>query len=68
MPRYKEHEYYREIIKSQHKCFTGGYGIGKGYGIYLNQEKAAYTATKLNKQKINWKQGRGEHWNGQKKR
>ena len=50
IPRDESHEYYGEIMKAQHKCFTDGSGMGKGYEIYLNQKKEAYTTEKLNKQ------------------
>ena len=67
MPRDKSHEYYGESMKAQHNCFSDGSGMGKGYEIYLNQQKASYTASELNKKKKTWKQVRGEQWNFQKK-
>ena len=48
MLRDEAHIYYGASMKAQHKCLPDGSGMGKGYEIYLNQQKAAYTATKLN--------------------
>ena len=66
MPMDKVHEYYGAIIKSQHKYLPVVSDMGKGYEIHLNQNKAEYTTTKLNKQKKISKKGRGKKWNGQK--
>ena len=55
IPRDEAHEYYGASMKDQYKCLPDGSGMGKGYEIYLNQKKAAYTTAKLNKQKKSWK-------------
>ena len=56
MPKDKAHEYYGSIMKAHQKFLPDGSSMGKGYEIYLNQNKAAYMAKKINKQKKNWKQ------------
>ena len=53
IPRYESHEYYGVSMKSQHKWLPNVSGMGKGFKIYLNQQKAAYNAGKsTNKRRV----------------